>query len=97
MTAAAAAFGMSIGTVIGRTRRGPFSRRVSQASSRVQTPPMPVDAVDAEALGVDLGAAGVRPGLARRDEGELARRVEALGLGALEHRRRARPAPRRRR
>ena len=41
--AADGAFGMSIGTVIGRTRRGPRSRRVSQASRRVQTPPMPVD------------------------------------------------------
>ncbi len=38
----AAAFGMSMGTVIGITRRGPFSRRVSHASSSVQTPPIPV-------------------------------------------------------
>ena len=33
---------MSIGTVMGSTRRGPRSRRVSQPSRRVHTPPMPV-------------------------------------------------------
>ena len=38
----AAALGMSIGTVMGMTRRGPFSRSVSHASSSVHTPPMPV-------------------------------------------------------
>ncbi len=43
LTAAEAAFGMSMGTVIGRTRRGPFSRRVSQASRSVQSPPIPVE------------------------------------------------------
>src|SRR6185312_3256958 len=42
LTAAAGPLGMSMGTVIGRTRRGPFSFRVSQALSSVQTPPMPV-------------------------------------------------------
>ena len=42
LTAAAGPLGISIGTVIGRTRRGPLVRRVSQASSSVQTPPMPV-------------------------------------------------------
>ena len=83
--AAPGPFGMSIGTVIGSTRRGPRSRRVSQASSSVQTPPMPVDQSTHEALGLDLGGAGVGPGLAAGDQGELARRVEALGLVALEH------------
>ncbi len=38
----APAFGISIGTVSGITRRGPFSRSVSQASSSVHRPPMPV-------------------------------------------------------
>ena len=42
LTAAAGPLGISMGTVMGRTRRGPFSRRVSHASSSVQTPPMPV-------------------------------------------------------
>ncbi len=42
LTAAAAPLGISIGTVMGSTRRGPFSRSVSQASSSVHTPPMPV-------------------------------------------------------
>ncbi|SIN13402.1 Uncharacterised protein [Mycobacteroides abscessus subsp. abscessus] len=41
-TAAAAPLGISIGTVIGSTRRGPRSRSVSQLSSRVHTPPIPV-------------------------------------------------------
>ena len=42
--------------------------------------------VDADALGVDpVGEAGIRPRLARRDERELAGRVEPLGLRALEH------------
>ena len=77
---------MSIGTVIGMTRRGPFSRSVSHASRRVQTPPMPGGEVDAESLRLDIGAAGIRPRLARRDERELRGRVEALRLGALEHR-----------
>src|SRR5690606_488817 len=43
LTAAAAAFGMSMGTVMGSTRRGPFSLRVSHASSSLQSPPMPVE------------------------------------------------------
>ena len=34
---------MSMGTVMGRTRRAPFSASVSQASSVVQMPPMPDD------------------------------------------------------
>ncbi len=41
-TAAAGPLGMSIGTVSGKTRRGPFSFNVSYADSRVHTPPMPV-------------------------------------------------------
>lgn len=49
--AAAAPFGMSIGTVIGSTRRGPRSRRLSQESSRVQTPPIPVPKATASRSG----------------------------------------------
>jgi hypothetical protein len=43
LMAAEAAFGMSMGMVIGRTRRGPFSLSVSHASRSVQRPPMPVE------------------------------------------------------
>ena len=43
MPNAAAALGMSMGTVMGSTRRGPFSRKVSHASSRVHSPPIPVE------------------------------------------------------
>src|SRR3954451_24204543 len=39
--AAAGPFGMSMGTVSGKMRRGPFSLRTSSAESRVQTPPIP--------------------------------------------------------
>ena len=46
---------------------------------------MPVAKSTPKPLGVDLGAAGVRPRLPRRDERELRRRVEALGHGPLEH------------
>ncbi len=40
-TFAAGELGMSMGTVMGRTRRAPFSRTTSQPSSRVHTPPIP--------------------------------------------------------
>ena len=40
-TYAVGELGMSMGTVIGRTRRAPFSLSVSQASRVVQMPPMP--------------------------------------------------------
>ena len=40
--AAAAALGISIGIVIGKTRRGPFSFMTSHASRRVLRPPIPV-------------------------------------------------------
>ena len=83
--AAPGPFGMSIGTVMGSTRRGPRSRRVSHASSSVQTPPMPVDQSTASRSGADLGRTGIRPGLAARDERELARRVESLHLVAFQH------------
>ena len=88
---------MSMGTVIGMTRRGPFSLQgVPAVERRLQA----ADAggeVDAEPLGLDVGAAGVLPRLSRGDERELRRRVEALRHGALEHGVRAEPAPPRRR
>ena len=87
--AAAGALGMSIGTLIGMTRRGPFSLSDVPAGERGLQPADAGGEVDAEALGVDLGAAGVRPGLLRGDERELRRRVEAVRDGPLEHGRRA--------
>ena len=39
--AAAGALGMSAGTAVGRTRRGPLSLRVSHASMTDRTGPMP--------------------------------------------------------
>ena len=80
-----AAFGMSIGTVIGSTRRGPRSRRVSQASSRVQTPPMPVAQSTPRRSGSTSGEPASAQASRAGDERELARRVEALDLDALEH------------
>ena len=47
-------------------------------------PPMPVAIDGAEALGVDLGRAGVRPGLARGDERGLLRAVEPARLDPVE-------------
>ena len=41
-TLPAEVLGMSIGTARGKTRRTPFSLRMSHWSSRVHTPPMPV-------------------------------------------------------
>ena len=54
----------------------------------IQKRPEAADAgrvVDADADRVHIGSAGIRPRLAGRDERELARRVEALVLNALEH------------
>ena len=53
--AAPGPLGMSMGTVIGRTRRGPRSRRVSNASRSVHTPPMPVDQSTARRSGSTSG------------------------------------------
>ena len=75
---------MSIGT---RHRHDATRALLAQRVPRVEQCPHAADAgreVDAEALRVDLGAAGIRPRLARGHERELRRRVEALGLGALE-------------
>ena len=79
-TAAAGPLGMSIGTASGKTRRGPFSRRLSHWSSRVQTPPMPEPMATPSRSGSTSGVAGVGPRLAGGDEGVLARGVEAAGL-----------------
>src|SRR5690606_16936702 len=46
---------MSIGTVMGSTRRAPFSRRVSHASSVVQMPPMPEDTTTPRRSGSSSG------------------------------------------
>ncbi len=77
---------MSIGTLIGMTRRGPFVlQRVPAGEGGLQ----PADAcreVDGEPLGLDIGAAGIRPRLLGGDECELRRRVEPVGHRALEHR-----------
>ena len=54
-TAAAGPFGISMGTVIGRTRRGPRSFRVSNASRSVQTPPIPVENSTARRSGATSG------------------------------------------
>ena len=65
---------------------------LAQRVPRVQEGPDAADAgreVDAEALRFDIGGAGIRPRLARGHERELRGRIEALGLGALEHRVRA--------
>ena len=53
---AAEEFGMSIGTVMGRTRRAPFSFTVSQAFRMVQTPPMPEDTTTPRRSGSTSGA-----------------------------------------
>ena len=54
--AAAGPFGMSMGTVMGSTRRGPRSRSVSYASRSVHTPPMPVAQSIARRSGSTSGA-----------------------------------------
>ena len=85
-TAAAGPFGMSIGTVCGDTRRGPFSRSTSYWSSRVVTPPMPEATDDARAAPAPRsGLPASRPGLAGSDQRELLRAVERAGLDAVEH------------
>src|SRR6476620_579080 len=55
-TAAEDALGMSMGTARGKTRRGPFSRRLSHWSSSVQTPPIPVPMQAARRSGSTSGA-----------------------------------------
>src|SRR5690606_9527270 len=47
---------MSIGTVMGSTRRAPFSRRVSQASRVVQMPPIPEETTTPSRSGSSSGA-----------------------------------------
>ena len=74
---------MSIGIVCGETRRGPFSRSMSHWPSRVVRAADAGGDDDAEPLLVDLGRAGVRPGLARGDERELLGPVELACLDAV--------------
>ena len=86
-TAAALPLGMSIGTVMGRTRRGPFSRRVSQASRRVHTANAGTEG-DTGTEGIDFfsrfgigaGETCIFPCLAGCNEGKLSRGVEALSF-----------------
>ena len=55
-TVAAGALGMSAGTAVGRTRRGPFSLRVSHASMTDRTGPMPGETDTARRWGATCGA-----------------------------------------
>ena len=55
-TAAAGPFGMSMGTVCGPTRAGPFSFIVSYWASRVSTPPMPEPTTTASRSGSTPGS-----------------------------------------
>ena len=78
------AFGISMGTVIGMTRRGPL---YAQGVPRVEESPHAADAggeVDAEPFGIDIGGSRVGPGLKCRDERKLRRNVEALRGRAVE-------------
>ena len=57
---------------MGSTRRGPRSRRVSHASRRVQTPPMPVDQSTARRSGATSGAPASAQASRAGDQRELA-------------------------
>ncbi|SIK42112.1 Uncharacterised protein [Mycobacteroides abscessus subsp. abscessus] len=65
--AAAGPLGMSMGTVSGMTRRGPSSLSVSQASSSVHTPPMPV----AHDTAVRSGSVSDRPASSMASRAEM--------------------------
>ena len=67
----------------------PTGALFTQRVPRVEQGPHAADAggeIDAEALGLDLGRAGVRPGLHRRHHRELRCRVQPPRHGTLQHR-----------
>ena len=85
---AAGAFGISIGTESGETRRGPFSLRMSCWSSSVWTPPMPVAIATPRRSG-SMSADWSRPESAQASmaatSANCAGAVEPPRLDALEH------------
>ena len=90
LTFAAGAFGISIGTASGETRRGPFSLQHVVVVEQRRDAADAGGHRDAEPLGVEVAGllggrqAGVGPGLQRRDHRELRGAVQAAGLDPLE-------------